>query len=227
MNPVTDAGTTHAFTILGLLQHADPVVQTVLGILVFCSLASWALILEKFIRIARLKWHVRQLEAFAARGDGAAPSRGKLVGLLTARASQEQRAEDETRGEFEQRLERVMRLAAKAELRRTESGLSFLATVGSTAPFIGLFGTVWGIMHSFSSIAEAKDTSLAVVAPGIAEALFATAVGLVAAIPAVIAYNQISTALGHAAERIGVAVVGLARNRSAAARLTKTAQAAE
>jgi biopolymer transport protein ExbB/TolQ len=117
----------------------------------------------------------------------------------------------ETRHEVSARLERAIRAAAKTELRRYETGLPFLATVGSAAPFVGLFGTVWGIMNSFTSIAQAKDTSLAVVAPGIAEALFATGLGLAAAIPAVIAYNQISVSLGRSAARIGTAVTALAK----------------
>jgi biopolymer transport protein ExbB/TolQ len=96
-------------------------------------------------------------------------------------------------------------------LRRIEVGLPFLATVGSASPFIGLLGTVWGIMHSFTSIAQAKDTSLAVVAPGIAEALFATALGLAAAIPAVVAFNQISVSLGRSADRAGTSIATLAK----------------
>ncbi|WP_088348301.1 MULTISPECIES: MotA/TolQ/ExbB proton channel family protein [Rhodomicrobium] len=202
------------FSVIELLRHADPVVQIVVGILVFCSIASWALILEKFIRLARLRSKMRKLEAVAAAPGAPNFEAGSLAGLLWAAASQEDRGEEGSRAEYQQRLERAMRLRAKQELRRAESGLAFLATVGATAPFIGLFGTVWGIMHSFSAIAQAKDTSLAVVAPGIAEALFATAVGLVAAIPAVIAYNQISASLGRAAERIGVAVASLARHWS-------------
>ena len=98
----------------------------------------------------------------------------------------------ESRHDLRDRLERAMLVALKTELRRIEVGLPFLATVGSAAPFIGLFGTVWGIINSFTAIAQQKDTSLAVVAPGIAEALIATALGLAAAIPAVMAYNQIS-----------------------------------
>ena len=95
-----------------------------------------------------------------------------------------------------------MRLALSAELRRLEARLPFLATLGSAAPFIGLFGTVWGIMRSFTGIAAANNTSLAVVAPGIAEALFATAMGLAAAIPAVVAYNKITVDLGRFAGRM-------------------------
>ena len=99
----------------------------------------------------------------------------------------------------------------KGELRLIEKGLPFLATVGSTTPFVGLLGTVWGIMHSFTSIAQSRDTSLAVVAPGIAEALFVTALGLFAAIPAVVAYNQVTVGLGQAAERIGKSIVVMAK----------------
>jgi len=100
------------------------------------------------------------------------------------------------------RLERVMQVTVAREIERLERYMMFLASVGSTAPFVGLFGTVWGIMNSFQSIAVTKQTNLAVVAPGIAEALFATALGLVAAIPAVIAYNKLSTDLGRYAGRM-------------------------
>jgi hypothetical protein len=99
-------------------------------------------------------------------------------------------------------------------MQRLQSGLSLLATVGATAPFVGLFGTVWGIMHSFTGIAVAKDTSLAVVAPGIAEALFATAIGLAAAIPAVIFYNQANVLLGNVAARMTAAVTKYAKSRA-------------
>jgi biopolymer transport protein ExbB/TolQ len=109
-----------------------------------------------------------------------------------------------------------MRAAMKGELRGLETGLPFLATVGSTTPFVGLLGTVWGIMHSFTSIAQSHDTSLAVVAPGIAEALFVTALGLFAAIPAVVAYNQVTVGLGQAAERIGKSIVLIAKSLSRA-----------
>ena len=108
----------------------------------------------------------------------------------------------ETASERRERIEPAMRLALNAELRRLELRLPFLATLGSAAPFIGLFGTVWGIMRSFEGIAAANSTSLAVVAPGIAEALFATAMGLAAAIPAVVAYNKITVDLGRFAGRM-------------------------
>jgi biopolymer transport protein ExbB/TolQ len=214
LDPTTGLEAVRGFSILDLVRHADPIVQSVIAILLLCSVACWALIVEKLIRLSRLKLKVRELEATASSSGTTGFAPRSLAGILWAAASSEDRGDDASRSEFQQRLERAMRLRAKQELRRIEGGLSFLATVGSTAPFIGLFGTVWGIMHSFSAIAQAKDTSLAVVAPGIAEALFATAVGLVAAIPAVIAFNQISAALGRAAERIGMAAAALARSWS-------------
>jgi biopolymer transport protein ExbB/TolQ len=207
----TTAVIDHSFSLSGLINHADPVVLGVLAVLAFCSVSCWGLILEKMVRISLLNSKVRQLEFFASLPNSTYAGQGALVGMLSAAADAEEVTQGEIRTDFQLRLERTMRLRAKEELRRAESGLSFLATVGSTAPFIGLFGTVWGIMHSFSSIAHAKDTSLAVVAPGISEALFATAIGLAAAIPAVVAYNQLTTGLGRAAERISAAVVNLAR----------------
>ena len=129
--------------------------------------------------------------------------------MIGAARSQHFTASDD-RSEIEAGLEKAMRRAARIELNRLQPRVRFLATVGSTAPFVGLFGTVWGIMNSFSAIAQQKDTSLAVVAPGIAEALFATALGLIAAIPAVVAYNQISGSLSRAAERINLAISAIA-----------------
>jgi len=200
------------FSILGLVQHADPFVQAIMLGLVICSVACWALIFEKVLRIWVLKRQVRQLAKQAETGR-LQPGRG-VVGAVTA-AAQGEWAEGSSRGEsrteLRLRLERAMRAAMKVELRRIEFGLPFLATVGSASPFIGLLGTVWGIMHSFTAIAVAKDTSLAVVAPGIAEALFATALGLGAAIPAVIAYNQIAVSLGRTSERAGVSIAALAK----------------
>ena len=110
--------------------------------------------------------------------------------------------EDSLRAGIQERISQVMQITLTREVERLERYLGFLATVGSTAPFIGLFGTVWGIMNSFQSIAMTKNTNLAVVAPGIAEALFATALGLIAAIPAVVAYNKLSRDLGSYAVRL-------------------------
>jgi len=200
-------------SIMGLIQHADPVVKAVIIGLAIASVACWALILEKCVRFWSLRRQVAQLERVAARGAPDGQERGHLVAAVLAAAENED--SDGPRGdsysEHRTRIERAMRGAMKAELKSYEAGLPFLATLGSAAPFVGLFGTVWGIMHSFTAIAQAKDTSLAVVAPGIAEALFATAIGLAAAIPAVVAYNQFSVSLGRAADRIGPAVASLAK----------------
>src|SRR5262249_9308929 len=127
---------------------------------------------------------------WAARGEWRRRAARTLLGTPGMRAS------------VQQRIERVMSVTVGREMERVERFMAFLATVGSTAPFVGLFGTVWGIMDSFQSIAASKNTSLAVVAPGIAESLFATALGLVAAIPAVIAYNKFATDFGRYAGRL-------------------------
>jgi biopolymer transport protein ExbB/TolQ len=202
------------FSIIGLIAHADPFVQAIMLLLAVCSVICWALIFEKFIRLMLLKRQVRQLAAQAAAGR-LSPDRGRgIVGAVQAAAQSEWAeglARGESRNDLRARVERSMRAAMKSELRRIEPGLPFLATVGSASPFIGLLGTVWGIMHSFTAIAQAKDTSLAVVAPGIAEALFATALGLAAAIPAVVAYNQITVSLGRSAERAGTSIASLAK----------------
>ena len=116
--------------------------------------------------------------------------------------------------ELRARLEQAMRGALKTEFQRIEVGLPFLATVGSAAPFVGLFGTVWGIVNSFTSIAQQKDTSLAVVTPGIAEALIATALGLAAAIPAVVAYNQVAVSLGRASAKANASIAEIAKQLS-------------
>ncbi len=202
------------FSIISLILHADPVVQAVMGGLVLASVGCWAVVFEKAIRIRALKRDVTALEDAAA--SGRFPD-GESTGLVGAvhRAALAEAAEGaspgEDRGDVRTRLEKAMRGALKRELQRIEGGLPFLATVGSSAPFVGLFGTVWGIMNSFTSIAQQKDTSLAVVAPGIAEALFATALGLVAAIPAVIAYNQFAVGLGRVNDRAGSAIALLAK----------------
>ena len=202
------------FSLIGLIMHADPFVQAIMLLLAVCSVLCWAIIFEKFIRLVMLKRQVRQLGAQAAAGR-LSQDRGRgIVGAVQAAAQGEWSegvARGESRNELRARVERSMRSALKSEMRRIETGLSFLATVGSAAPFVGLLGTVWGIMHSFTAIAQAKDTSLAVVAPGIAEALFATALGLAAAIPAVVAYNQITVSLGRSGEKAGTSIAALAR----------------
>ncbi len=210
---VTAAGGAHPdFSFLSLIQHADPVVQAVILGLFLCSIASWAIILAKIGRIAAFASEIRHLEQLTE-DQGDPEAKGLTTQLVGAarRELADVEADGMRPGEARTRLVEAMREMALTRLKGLEKGLSFLATVGSAAPFVGLFGTVWGIMHSFTSIAQASDTSLAVVAPGIAEALFATAVGLFAAIPAVVGYNHFSTALGRASDRIGKALPGVAR----------------
>ncbi|NJM54918.1 MAG: flagellar motor protein MotA [Verrucomicrobiae bacterium] len=197
-----------------MIKNADPVVQAIALILVLASVMTWAIVLEKLIRLRRLSADARTIEESAA--DGRLPaSEQQTVGAAIAKAAVHELSEGaspgESRTDIRARLERAMRGALRSELRRYENGLPFLATVGSTTPFVGLLGTVWGIMHSFTAIATSKDTSLAVVAPGIAEALFVTALGLFAAIPAVIAYNQITTSLAKASERIAKPIGTMAK----------------
>lgn len=201
------------FSVIGMIQHADPVVQGIALLLVVCSVASWAITLEKLWRLRQLAKETSDLEAHAASGrlPGEITGMAGTVGQAALFELNDGNSSGEGRTDVRARLERAMRSAMKGELRGLERGLPFLATVGSTTPFVGLFGTVWGIMHSFTSIAQSRDTSLAVVAPGIAEALFVTALGLAAAIPAVVAYNLITVSLGQAAERIGKSIVVLAK----------------
>jgi biopolymer transport protein ExbB/TolQ len=203
----------HNFSIYGMYMSADPVVKGVMILLALASVACWAVVIEKLVRMLILRRDLAELDAAAA-GNLAAASRGGLAKRILAAAQSE--AEDgaargEGRSEIRARLERAMRAALKTEIQRNEIGLPLLATVGSAAPFIGLFGTVWGIMNSFVSISQKQDTSLATVAPGIAEALFATALGLAAAIPAVMAYNHFAVKFGRAAARGGSAITELAK----------------
>ncbi len=213
LTAAADAG--RDFTVYGLFKNADPVVQAIMFGLVLCSVACWGLILEKMVRLRQLRAQVADLETRAAAPIASLDGAGSLGNALRATADAEFSDglhANEAPGDLRDRVERAMRGSMRSELKRIETGLPFLATVGSASPFIGLFGTVWGIMHSFTAIAQSKDTSLAVVAPGIAEALFATALGLAAAIPAVIAYNQIAVSLGRAGDRIGTAIHALAKS---------------
>ena len=201
-------------SILGLFQHADIVVKSIMAGLLIASIVCWALIFEKAYRMWRLNREVDGLEEAAASGKLSPSASSGLVNSINTAAQTEwaEGAKNAANGEVRDRLEQAMRGAMRRELKSIEKGLPFLATLGSAAPFVGLFGTVWGIMNAFTAIAQSKDTSLAVVAPGIAEALFATAIGLAAAIPAVIAYNQFTVALGRAADKIGPAISVLARS---------------
>jgi tonB-system energizer ExbB len=186
------------YTLWGMLLKADPVVRIVMLGLALASVGCWAIILEKLVRLSWLRAQVRKLEAVA---KGAAPDEARRGLVRTVLTAAQNEAEDgasrgEDRSAVRARLDRAMRGAMKSELQRQESGLPFLATIGSSAPFIGLFGTVWGIMNSFIGIATTQTTNLAVVAPGIAEALFATAFGLFAAVPAVVFYNMFARRIG-------------------------------
>jgi biopolymer transport protein ExbB/TolQ len=192
-----------------LLMNADPVVKGVMLILAAASLVCWTIAFEKLMRVLAFSRQVSALESADLRRDAS----GWLADRMRQIADAEPFADGETQAEFNARLEKSLQMETSAQLQRLQSGLPFLATVGSTAPFIGLFGTVWGIMRSFTGIAAAKDTSLAVVAPGIAEALFATAIGLAAAIPAVIFYNQANVSLGRIADRLSAAAAKFAKMR--------------
>ena len=219
--PDLPATAVHDLSMLGLFLQADPIVKGVMLLLLGASVVSWAIIVDKVLRVLALRRQVRRLELLAAAGRTADAAHLGLASMVLAAGRREEPDVGESRADYRNRLERAMRAAVSAELRRIEPGLPFLATVGSAAPFVGLFGTVWGIMNSFTAIAQSNDTSLAVVAPGIAEALFATALGLAAAVPAVVAYNKLAVAIGRASQRLhaAVGVLGgrLARDAAAAA----------
>ncbi len=201
----------------GLFLQADLIVKAVLLILVVASFWSWAIIFDKVVRMRRLNRQANNFEESFWSGGSLEELYDRIgtrpldpMSAVFAAAMREWRRSAERgliaagamRAGVSQRVERVMRVTLGREMERLERYMSFLASVGSTAPFIGLFGTVWGIMNSFQAIAATKNTSLAVVAPGIAEALFATALGLIAAIPAVVAYNKFTNDLGHYAMRL-------------------------
>jgi biopolymer transport protein TolQ len=207
----------HDLSIWGLFMSADIIVKAVMLILLGASFWSWAVIFDKLMRLRRLKreagtfeesfWSGGSLDDLYDRIGNRPPD---PMSAIFAAAMREWRrsaakgliASGTLRASLQDRIERVMQVTIGREMERLERFMAYLATVGSTAPFVGLFGTVWGIMNSFQAIAAQKNTSLAVVAPGIAEALFATALGLVAAIPAVVAYNKLSTDFGRYAGRL-------------------------
>jgi len=202
-------------SIWGLFLQADFIVQLVVFLLILASFWCWAIIFEKWRRIRRLSDEARQFEEnFWSGGSldelydriGSQPNDPMSAIFVAAmrewRRSASQNVNDERSAGLASRIDRVMDITLGREMAHLERYMIFLASVGSTAPFVGLFGTVWGIMNSFQAIALTKNTSLAVVAPGIAEALFATALGLVAAIPAVVAYNKLSNDIGRYAGRL-------------------------
>ena len=200
---------------IDLIISADFVVQVVIAILVIISIYCWTIMFDKAVSIRRhVRWSDQFENEFWSGGSldqlferiGEDPrdplSAAFRAGMLEWKRSANRSVMKSDRTEaLKTRIMELMQVVLGREIERLEKGLSFLATVASTAPFIGLFGTVWGIMNSFSSIAAAKQTSLAVVAPGIAEALFATALGLVAAIPATLGYNRYASLLGSYAKR--------------------------
>jgi biopolymer transport protein TolQ len=219
---------------LALFLQADGIVKTVIILLLIASVWAWAIIVDKTIRLRRVQGRADGFLASLRKGHSLADlgetlkgyakdpftsiynaivdeyKRSREAGLDTTEANKES---------LKERVHRVATLAANIELERLQRGLQGLATIGSVSPFVGLFGTVWGIMNSFQGIAASNNTSLAVVAPGIAEALFATALGLFAAIPAVVAYNRISGDIGRYAKRLttftGLSEVELSRQLSA------------
>tara|TARA_B100000676_G_scaffold290201_1_gene323473 strand:- start:1345 stop:2073 length:729 start_codon:yes stop_codon:yes gene_type:complete len=204
-------------TLWSLFLSADWVVKAVMLILLLASVWCWAIIFDKTFRLRRLQRRADQFEdEFWSGGSleelyervGQQPS-DPMTAVFAAAMREWRRSSakglvysESGRSGLKDRLDRVMQVTVAREIERLERYMMFLASVGSTAPFVGLFGTVWGIMNSFQSIAVTKQTNLAVVAPGIAEALFATALGLIAAIPAVIAYNKLSNDLGRYAGRM-------------------------
>jgi biopolymer transport protein TolQ len=204
-------------SIWGLFLQADFVVKLVILLLVVASFWTWAIIFEKSVRLRRLRAQARQFEeSFWSGGSieelfdriaNRPPDPMTAVFVAAMREWRRSAAKgllgsDQLRASLQDRIERVMDITLGREMESLERHMIYLASVGSSATFVGLFGTVWGIMNSFSAIAASKNTSLAVVAPGIAEALFATALGLVAAIPAVLAYNKLSGEIGRYGNRL-------------------------
>ena len=208
----------HNFSLATLFLQADPVVKAVMLALAGASLAVWSILLDKSFRLRRLRREMATFDAAGRAGHGLPPETG--IGRQVLQAGAALRFDpDEDRLTRKERLRETMRLALADTLRPLETGLPFLATVGSAGPFIGLFGTVWGIMNSFTAIARSNNTSLAVVAPGIAEALLATAIGLAAAIPAVMAYNRFVVAGARLRGDGQAAIARLADALSAAGRV--------
>ncbi len=207
----------HDLSMWGLFLQADPIVKAVMLMLIAASIWSWTIIFAKRTTLSKLDKAARTFEDTFWSGEPLDKIHSRVknnqkdpMQKTFSTGMEEWHAgvaggipsQDNMQASLRQRVERAMSVAIGREVTKLESGMTFLASVGSTAPFIGLFGTVWGIMNSFSAIASSNNTSLAVVAPGIAEALFATALGLVAAIPAVIAYNVFSTQLNRYADRL-------------------------
>ncbi|WP_186388432.1 protein TolQ [Stappia sp. TSB10P1A] len=218
MNPVELAQTTLAapqgdMSFFALFLQAHLVVKLVMLGLVVASIWCWAIIVDKWLLFTRTKRQMNRFETVFWSGQSleelyrtlSGRANHSMAALFIAAMREWKRSHEGARpaiASLRQRIDRVMDVTIAREAERLEARLLVLATVGSAAPFIGLFGTVWGIMTSFQAIATSKNTNLAVVAPGIAEALLATALGLLAAIPAVIAYNKLSADAGKLAARM-------------------------
>ena len=184
------------FSLLSLFIRADIVVKSVIILLIISSVYSWAVIIEKFKLFKKINqsteefetkfWNSKSAESFYNN----LPANTEDPMALVFKDAMQNLLKKRSKTDLHDRITTMLETGIEKQMSKISKGYTFLATVGSTAPFIGLFGTVWGIMNSFQSIAISRNTSLAIVAPGIAEALFATALGLLAAIPAVIAYNK-------------------------------------
>jgi len=184
------------FSLINLFIRADIIVKSVIILLIACSVYSWAIIIEKFKYFKKINilseefeekfWRSRSAETFY----NSLPSNEEDPMTSLFKESMQGLLKSKSKTNLIEKMTGILEVGIEKQISKIEKGFTFLATVGSTAPFIGLFGTVWGIMNSFQSIAISRNTSLAIVAPGIAEALFATALGLLAAIPAVVAYNR-------------------------------------
>ena len=187
------------FSIITLFVRADFIVKSVILILIASSIYSWAIIVEKFKLFKRIKLSTEDFENKFWKSKSAESFYNNLPGKIddpmanVFKNSMQVLIKSKRSSNLNEKMSRMLEINIEQEMEKIEKSYTFLATVGSTAPFIGLFGTVWGIMNSFQSIAISRNTSLAIVAPGIAEALFATALGLLAAIPAVIAFNKFSS----------------------------------
>ncbi|MBL6799248.1 MAG: protein TolQ [Candidatus Pelagibacter bacterium] len=184
------------FSLWSLFLRADFIVKSVILTLIACSIYSWAIIIEKFKLFKKINIESEEFEEKFWRSKSAETFYNSLpanlenpMALLFKEAMQTL-LKAKNKANLSDRMSGMLEVSIEKQISKIDKGFTFLATVGSTAPFIGLFGTVWGIMNSFQSIAISRNTSLAIVAPGIAEALFATALGLLAAIPAVVAYNK-------------------------------------
>jgi len=184
------------FSLWSLFLRADFVVKSVILILIGCSIYSWAVIIEKFRLFKKINleseefeekfWKSKSAETFY----NSLPADVENPTALLFKDTMQSLLKAKNKNNLNERMASILEVNIEKQISKIDKGFTLLATVGSTAPFIGLFGTVWGIMNSFQSIAISRNTSLAIVAPGIAEALFATALGLLAAIPAVVAYNK-------------------------------------